>query len=368
MGMDEFWLETAFFQAFRVIGNTGKNPPVGCVLVKDRELIGIGATSKDGRPHAEENAISMAGKQTQGSTMYVSLEPCNLDNNKSSCTKLILKSGIKKVVIGMLDPNPETYKKGYKELIKRKINVKVIKISLNNFLINYAHYCCKIKKRPMIALKMATSIDSKITHNNSGQKWITSTFSRSHVQQLRSSYDAILVGTNTMLFDNPTLNTRIEGINIANTRVIFDSKLKIDLKSKLVKSIKKNPLIIFTNSKYNIEKYNKLKELGVEIHEVTLDNKKNLSIDKVLKSLNKTNIKSILIEGGAKVATNFLNKKKVDIIFIYRADCFIGGKALNMFEEINFNKDFELYNEVFLDSNKLEVWINKSLNQIHRIV
>ena len=118
--MDEFWLNAAFYQATRVIGNTGKNPAVGCVLVKDRELIGVGATSEGGRPHAEENAINMAGKQTKGSTMYVSLEPCNLDNNKKSCTKLILKSGIKKVVIGMLDPNAETYKKGYKELIQRK--------------------------------------------------------------------------------------------------------------------------------------------------------------------------------------------------------------------------------------------------------
>ena len=368
MSMDEFWLDAAFYQATRVIGNTGKNPPVGCVLVKDRELIGVGATSEGGRPHAEENAISMAGEKTKGSTMYVSLEPCNLDNNQSSCTKLILKSGIKKVVIGMLDPNPATYKKGYKELIKKKINVKIIKISLNNFLINYTHYCCNIRKRPMIALKTATSIDSKITHNNSSHKWITSSLSRSHVQQLRSLYDAVLVGTNTMLFDNPTLNTRIEGINIANTRIIFDSKLKIDLKSNLIKSLKKNPLLIFTSSKYNIDKYIKLRKLGVQIHKVTLNKKKNISIDKVLNSLNKTSIKSVLVEGGAKVATEFLNKKIVDIIFIYRADCFIGGEALNMFGKIDFNNDFELYNEVFLGSNKLEVWINKSLNQIYRVL
>ena len=366
--MDEFWLDAAFFQASRVVGNTGKNPPVGCVLVKDRELIGLGATSEGGRPHAEENAISMAGKQTEGSTMYVSLEPCNLDSNKNSCTKLILKAGIKKIVIGMLDPNPVTYKKGYKELIEKKIEVKVIKISLNNFLINYAHYCSTIKKRPLVALKTATSIDSKITHISSDQKWITSSFSRSHVQQLRSLYDSILVGTNTMLFDNPTLNTRIEGFNVANTRVILDSKLKINLKSKLIKSIKKNPLIIFTGSKYNIEKCKKLKDLGVQIYEVGLDSKEFLSIDEILNSFNKTNIKSILVEGGAKIASEFLNKKIVDIIFIYRADCFIGGEALNMFDKIDFNREFEFYNEVFLGSNKLEMWVNKNLNQIYKVV
>ena len=242
MNMDSFWLDAAFFQATRVIGNTGKNPPVGCVLVKDREIVGVGATSKEGRPHAEENAINMAGKKSENSTMYVSLEPCNLDNNNNSCTTLILKAGIKKVVIGMLDPNPLTYKKGYTELIKRKIDVKIIKISLKHFLINYAHYCCQKKERPMVALKIAASIDSRITLSNSSQKWITSSFARSHVQQLRSFYDAVLVGTNTMLFDNPTLNARVKGYNTKNTRVILDSTLKIDLNSNLIKSIKKKPI------------------------------------------------------------------------------------------------------------------------------
>lgn len=364
MNRDSFWLEAAFFQATRAIGSTGKNPSVGCVLVKDKELIGIGATSKGGRPHAEENAINMAGKDAKGSTMYISLEPCNLDNNKNSCTKLILKTGIKKVVIGMLDPNRATYKKGYKELIKRKIDVKIMKISINNFLINYAHYCCKIKNRPMLALKTATSLDGKITNINSSQKWITSNFARSHVQQVRSLYDAVLVGTNTMLFDNPRLNTRIEGYTVANTRIVLDSTLKIDLECKLIKSIKKNPLIIFTGPQYNIEKYKKLQSLGVKLYEIDLDRNKQLSIDGVLKSINKTNIKSILIEGGAKVASEFLNKQLLDIIFIYRSDCFIGGESLSMFDKIDFNQDFELFNEVSLGSNKLEVWINKNLKQI----
>ena len=127
-------------------------------------------------------------------------------------------------------------------------------------------------------------------------------------------------------------------------------------------------MIIFTSSKYNIEKYEKLKKLGVQIREVELDNKKLLSIDEILSTFKQTNIKTILVEGGAKVTSNFLNKKLVDIIFIYRADCFIGSESLNMVDKIEFNQDFEFYHEVFLGNNKLEVWINKNLNKIQRSI
>ena len=110
--MDTFWLNSAFYQAFCSLGNTGKNPAVGCILVNNNKVVGVGSTSANGRPHAEENAIEMAGKEAVGSTIYITLEPCNLTDNHFSCTKIIINSGIKKVVIGALDPNPLTYKKG----------------------------------------------------------------------------------------------------------------------------------------------------------------------------------------------------------------------------------------------------------------
>ena len=121
--MDSFWLNSAFYQAFCSLGNTGKNPAVGCILVNNNKVVGVGSTSANGRPHAEENAIEMAGKEAVGSTIYITLEPCNLSGNNFSCAKIIINSGIKKVVIGALDPNPLTYKKGYNELVKKGINV-----------------------------------------------------------------------------------------------------------------------------------------------------------------------------------------------------------------------------------------------------
>ena len=135
--MDTFWLNSAFYQAFWSLGNTGKNPAVGCILVNNNKVVGIGSTSANGRPHAEENAIEMAGKEAVGSTIYITLEPCNLSDNHFSCTKIIINSGIKKVVIGALDPNPFTFKKGYNELVKKGINVVLKKISFQNFLLNF---------------------------------------------------------------------------------------------------------------------------------------------------------------------------------------------------------------------------------------
>ena len=160
--MDTFWLNSAFYQAFRSLGNTGKNPAVGCILVNNNKVVGVGSTSANGRPHAEENAIRMAGKMVKGATMYITLEPCNLENNKFSCTKQIIKNGIKKVVIGSLDPNPLTFKKGYNELNLNGIEVVIKKVSFQNFLLNYSQLCIHLKKRPMIALKMAVSLDGNI--------------------------------------------------------------------------------------------------------------------------------------------------------------------------------------------------------------
>ena len=364
--MDSFWLNSAFYQASRALGNTAKNPAVGCIIVNNYKIVGIGATSKTGRPHAEENAIKMAGEQTKGSTIYITLEPCNLENNNFSCTKKIINSGIKKVVIGAFDPNPLTYKKGYNELKRRGIEVVLKKTSFQNFLINYSQLCIYLLGRPMVGLKMAISLDGNITNTNIKNQWITSKFSRSHVHQIRSIFDAVMVGTNTMLLDNPSLNIRIDGYRHSNYRIVFDKNLKINLKNNLLKTIKENPLIIFTNKVTNKNKYNKLLSLGVIIYEIQLDMNNNLSLDSFIKNIKKSEVKSILLEGGSKIASSFLNKNLIDIIYFYRSSNFTGKESLNVFDKIKNIDDFELYNTVNLNNEQLEVWINKKIKKLYR--
>ena len=364
--MDTFWLNSAFYQAFCSLGNTGKNPAVGCILVNNNKVVGVGSTSANGRPHAEENAIEMAGKEAVGSTIYITLEPCNLSGNHFSCTKIIINSGIKKVVIGALDPNPLTYKKGYNELVKKGINVVLKKISLQNFLINYSQLCLHLNNRPMIGLKMAVSLDGNITNAITENQWITSKFSREHVHQIRSLYDAVMVGTNTMLSDNPSLDVRIFGYKQNNHRIVFDKNLTINPKSNLFKNLKKNPLIIFTKKITNKKKYKKLLSLGVIIYEIKLDNKKNLCLNTFLKKIKNSKIKSILLEGGSKIATSFLNKDLIDVIYLYRSNKFTGSGSLNVVDKIKNIDDFELFNTVDLSNEKLEIWINKNIKKWHR--
>ncbi|MDC3024597.1 bifunctional diaminohydroxyphosphoribosylaminopyrimidine deaminase/5-amino-6-(5-phosphoribosylamino)uracil reductase RibD, partial [Alphaproteobacteria bacterium] len=288
--MDNFWLNAAFYQASYALGNTGKNPAVGCIIIKKNQIIGVGYTSKNGRPHAEENALSMAGRNANGSTLYVTLEPCCLDDNYNSCTNQIINAGIKKVVIGMLDYNKLTLRKSLNALKKNGIETKLVRIDFKNFLINYSHYCFNVLKRPMISIKLAKSADSKITYANGKSKWITSELSRKHVHQIRSNYDGILVGSNTFFKDNPSLTVRVDGYNKVITRIILDTNLIFNIKSKLLKKVKSNPIIVFTNRSLNSEKAKILSNKGIKIFHTKKLEDGNLCVTSIIKKLFELNL------------------------------------------------------------------------------
>ena len=364
--MDNFWLNAAFYQASLAIGNTGKNPAVGCVIVKNNEIVGTGYTSKNGRPHAEENALTMAGKKALGSSLYITLEPCCLDNNHNSCTNQIINAGVKKVVIGMLDYNKLTFKKGINTLKKNGLEIKLKKLDFSNFLINYAHYCFHSLKRPMISIKLATSADSKISYSNGISKWITSKLSRKHVHHIRSNYDAILVGSNTFTADNPSLTVRVDGYEKPICRVVLDTNLILRKQSNLIKTISKNPLIIFTNKSLSSLKAKAYIEKGIKIFYIKKLANGQLCISSIIKKLHELNYQKILIEGGAKTASSFLNKGYCDFMYIYKAKSFVGSKGLHAFDKLKENISFFLYNEVKLGDNKLEFWLNNNLKKAYK--
>ncbi|MBF96590.1 MAG: Riboflavin biosynthesis protein RibD [Alphaproteobacteria bacterium MarineAlpha9_Bin4] len=364
--MDSVWLNAAFYQASRVVGNTGKNPPVGCIIVKNNQVIGIGHTSLNGRPHAEENALKMAGNDALGSTMYISLEPCCLDDNLNSCTNQIVKSGVKKVVIGMLDYNKLTLKKGFRRLIKSGVETKLLPLDFENFLFNYSQYAYHVLKRPQITVKLATSADSKITYSNGSSKWITSKLARKHVHQVRSNYDAILVGKNTFMQDDPSLTVRIEGYKKSINRVLLDTSLSLKINSKLLKTLKYNPLIIFTKKKLKSKQSEYLISKGVKIYQVKTLSNGLLCISSVIKILHRLKIRNVLVEGGAITASSFLNSECCDFMYIYKSKTFIGNEGLHAFGKLNEQKKFSLYNELCLKDNKLEIWINNKINKIYK--
>ena len=363
--MKNSWLQVAYYQANIAKGTTGKNPPVGCVIVNNNNIVGVGRTSREGRPHAEENALNMAGEKARGSTLYVTLEPCNIRENNNSCSQQIIKSGISKVVIGMLDLNKKTFKRGFKLLEENGIIVEIAQLSLEHFLLHFAHYSYHQINRPTFTLKLATSADNKITYSNGESKWITSALARDHVHQLRSFYSTILVGANTLRKDNPTLNSRIEGFKTKNTRIVLDTKLSIRQDSNLVKTASEHPLVIFTDNRVLKEqKFKKAK--NISIFSVRKSKKGLLNLKEIIQKIHKLGHQEVLVEGGAKVASSFLNLDAIDKIYIYKSSMLIGNKGLDALGELKLNNNFFLYNQIKLEDNRIEIWLNKKVIDMYR--
>src|SRR3990170_1760168 len=308
------FMRLAIKLAEKGFGRTSPNPVVGSVVVKNGKIIGRGYHQDAGLPHAEVNALQDAGKKAQGSTLYVTLEPCAHFGRTSPCVTAIIKAGVKKVVIGSIDPNPKVRGKGIRTLEKNKIEVikDVLRdecLSLNEAYVKYI-----TKKTPFVILKLATTLDGKIATSIGDSKWITSLESRRYAHRLRSLVDCVMVGSGTILKDDPALTVRlIKGKNPA--RAILDSGLRIPVKAKIFASHNER-VFIFTSANANKNKIRLLEEKGAEVIKVN-QSKDGLSIKGVLRELGKRGVTSVLIEGGARVAASALKEGAVDkAIFI----------------------------------------------------
>ena len=323
---DESYIQLAIEIAKKGRGNVSPNPLVGCVIVKNEKIIGAGYHEKFGKNHAEINAINSTSESPEGSTLYVNLEPCSHHGKTPPCVDKIIESKIKRVVIGTLDVNPLVSGKGIKALKNAGVEVKagIVEkecINLNKFFFKYI-----TKKIPYVTLKSAQTIDGKIADAKGDSKWISSIESRRYVHQLRSQYDAVLIGAGTVKKDNPNLTVRlVEGRN--PRRIILDSSLSLSSNSRLIKNNSDRNSIILTSFKSlnKKQKINKLNSLGVNIIYVKEDHKGSLDIKDALKKLAKLNIASILVEGGNRVFTSFISKNLFDDILVFVSPKILGN-------------------------------------------
>ncbi|RKD24926.1 diaminohydroxyphosphoribosylaminopyrimidine deaminase / 5-amino-6-(5-phosphoribosylamino)uracil reductase [Caminicella sporogenes DSM 14501] len=323
--MNTKFMERAFQLAKKGEGFVNPNPMVGAVIVKNNTIIGEGYHKYFGGNHAEVEALNSIIDSPEGATMYVTLEPCSHFGKTPPCTDAIIKSGIKKVVISMLDPNPLVSGRGVKKLKDNGIEVitgiledKAKK--LNEIFIKYI-----TKKIPFCLMKSAMSLDGKIATKFSDSKWITNKFSRQYVHKLRHKYSAIMVGINTILIDDPLLTARIPNFKAKNPiRIIVDTNCKIPLDSKVVKTISKAKTIIATTNLAPEEKIDKLKEKGVDVLIIpTKDNRVDLK--KLMENLGQMGIDSVLLEGGGTLNYSALKTGIVDKINFFIAPKIIGG-------------------------------------------
>lgn len=327
----ESYLKIALELARKGLGNTSPNPLVGSVIVKNGKIIGAGFHGKYGKPHAEVNAIKSSKVKLNGSTMYVNLEPCSHYGKTPPCADAIINHNFKKVVISSLDPNPMVRGSGVKKLREAGVEVEVGVLEeeareLNKFYFKYIR-----EKIPYLTLKAAQTLDGKIADAEGYSKWISSVESRRYVHELRGIYDAVLVGKNTVLKDNPSLNVRlVEGRN--PKRILIDEKLEIPGTANVFKGSTKYPTFIVTSEKNKSqkEKLENFQKQGVEIIFTSKEENGYLNLEPALKQLGKFHISSILVEGGGRVFSYLVNKNLFDEISLFLSPKVL-GKGISTF-------------------------------------
>lgn len=294
-------------------GYTSPNPMVGAVIVRDDRIIGEGFHEGPGLPHAEINALE--GVDAEGSTLYVSLEPCSHFGRTPPCTDAIISAGISRVVCAMEDPNPLV--SGIEVLRESGIEVSVGILEdaarkLNESFIKYME-----TGMPFVTMKSAMSLDGKISTNSGDSKWITSSYSRKYSRDLRARNDAILVGVNTVLKDNPRLRSDIGKDPL---RIILDSKLSSPLDSKVYED--RNVLVATTNA-CDDKRIEQFKERGIE---VAICGDTSVDVIELATILGKRGITSVIVEGGSEVNGSFIRSGIVDKMLFFIAPKLIGGR------------------------------------------
>lgn len=329
-------MERALELAKKGIGRVNPNPLVGAIIVKDGEIIGEGYHECYGEAHAERNAVKNSIEPVEGSTIYVTLEPCAHYGKTPPCVDLIIEKNFKKVVIGMLDPNSLVAGKSIEKLKEHGIEVIVgVKEEecrkINEIFIKYI-----TSKVPFVILKSGMSLDGKIATYTGNSKWITSEESRQDSQNLRNRVHSIMVGVNTVIADDPELTCRIN--NEKNLiRIIVDTNLRIPMDSKVIRN-KDKLTIVATSFNSNEEKKKKLRDLGIKVVEVS-EKKNKVDLKELMEVLGSEGIDSILIEGGGTLNFSALEEKIVDKIIFYIAPKILGGeKSKSCIEGTGFSE------------------------------
>ena len=321
---DVYYMNIALDLAKVTLGQTSPNPVVGAVVVKDNEILGMGAHLKAGEAHAEVIALNMAKEAANQSTLYVTLEPCSHVGRTGACVDEIIKSKIKKVVIATIDSNEKVCGRGIRMLKEAGVEVVVGVCEEEARELNKMFFKMIEKKRPFITVKTATSLDGKTTTQKGESKWISSEESRKDVHLDRRKHDSILVGIETVLVDDPLLTVRLNESSKQPIRIVLDTHLRTPLTCQLVVN-NDAPTWIFVGgsvSEARLKKFDRLKHVKIiKLSAV------EINLLEVMDKLTKENILSVYVEGGATIHGAFLKAGLVDEYVNYLAPILIGGKS-----------------------------------------
>jgi diaminohydroxyphosphoribosylaminopyrimidine deaminase/5-amino-6-(5-phosphoribosylamino)uracil reductase len=322
---DAQFMAVALRLAERGLGQVWPNPAVGCVVVNDDQVVGRGWTQPGGRPHAEFEALKRARGQALGATAYVTLEPCAHYGQTPPCTMALLHAGIRRAVIAAGDPDPRVDGRGIEQLRQAGVEVAVGLAQDAAERLNAGFFLRVRAGRPLITLKLATSLDGRIATRTGASRWITGEEARQRAHQLRASHDAIMVGSGTALADDPELMCRLPGLEQGSpVRIVLDGRLRLPANSRLVRTAREVPTWVITGSA-DPSRADALAACGIEIIRLPGADQ---TARPALAALAERGITRLLVEGGATLAGSLLRAGLVDRLHLYQAPILLGAEAM----------------------------------------
>jgi diaminohydroxyphosphoribosylaminopyrimidine deaminase/5-amino-6-(5-phosphoribosylamino)uracil reductase len=322
---DESFMRGALALARRGLGQTAPNPAVGCVIVREGRVLARGHTQPGGRPHAEAMALAAAGPAARGATAYVTLEPCSHTGKTPPCAQALIAAGVARVVIGATDPNPKVNGRGAAMLRAAGIEVaeNVLKAEAEAVISGFA--MVMREHRPLIRLKLASTLDGRIATKTKESQWLTGADSRRAAHAMRGRHDAVLVGVGTVLADDPKLTCRIEGFRQTPLiRIVVDSHLRTPLLSKLVRGAARTPLWFLHRDGAAPARRAALEQAGARLFQLPAGGA-GVDLPAALRQLGGAGLTRILAEGGASLAAGLLRDNLVDRLAWFHAPGIIGA-------------------------------------------
>lgn len=316
---DDDHMRAALGLAQRGLGSTWPNPSVGCVVVRDGRVVGRAATAAGGRPHAEPRALAMAGEAARGATAYVTLEPCSHHGRTPPCADALIAAGVARVVIAATDPDPRVDGRGAERLRAAGIEVESGVLEAEAAEVNAGFFTRQRLGRPLVTLKLASTLDGRIATRGGESRWITGAPARLAAHAMRGRADAIMVGIGTVLADDPDLTCRIEGFRRTPlVRVVADSRLRTPPAARIVATAREAPTWILTAAPRA-----ELADLGATLIE-TPAGEAGIDLAAGLAALGRAGITRLLVEGGAQLAASLLREGLADRIAWFHAPAVMG--------------------------------------------
>ena len=323
-------MRAALALARRGLGTVWPNPAVGCVLTgRDGRVVGRGWTQAGGRPHAETEALRRAGGKAAGGTAYVTLEPCSHHGKTPPCADSLVAAGVTRAVVACEDPDPRVSGSGIAKLREAGIAVAVGLFAEEARELNAGFFHRILDKRPLVTLKIASTMDGRIATHRGESRWITGARARELAHALRADHDAILVGVGTATADNPELTCRLPGLaDRSPVRVVLDGRMRMPLTLKLVASAKQVPTWLVGLAGTAAERRGAFVDCGVELIEVKANAAGHPSLAEAMAAMAERGITRLLVEGGSMVSAAFLRDALVDRVVWFRSPDIIGGDGV----------------------------------------